>query len=269
MSTQPTNNTRKIIDKLSSISFFLSLVASKVQYIPAVTIATPFLNLITFGLSLIGYSMWYVASRFYPEQYPRDKEWYGFASFKEQNAYAAFLGIGAAVLSIVAISIPVWAIPAAWLFFSSNVVWAIGEYHKLKNPPADEEYSKSYQKSYLSYALAMTSVGLSTALSATAIFLFPLQTIPILAVSGLISIAMSLIAAEYWLNYNFEAHKKTPLPSYNKMSHGLGPTLEYSNTQSPEPYHSPRLGGKVNHSNSNKDEAKLEECDSPTCNLLW
>lgn len=272
MSTQTTtDNIRKTLDKISSLSFFFSLIASKIQYIPIVTIATPILNLLALSLTFLGYSLWFVASHFYPDHYPKYTEWYGFAPFKEQNTYAAFLGIGAALLSIIAITLPALAIPAAWLFFSSNIIWAIGEYHKLKNPPADESYSKSYQKSYLSYAIAMTSVGLTSAIAATIIFLFPIHTIPVLAVSSLMSIALSIVAAEHWFDYSFGTHKKTPVSevSHDKMAHGLGPAIENSESPSPAPYHSPRLLEKAKPSPSMEIEIELRERESPTCNLLW
>lgn len=264
MSTNSTNKIRKIIDKLSSISFFLSLVASKIQYIPIVNIAESFLNLLTLGLVLTGYSLWYVASHFYPDHNPEFSEWYGFTTFKHQNTLAASVGIIAAILSIVALTLPSLAVPATWLFFSSNIIWAVGEYHKLQNPPADETYSRSYQKSYLSYAIAMTSSGLVSALAATAILFFPIYTIPVIAVSSLMSIALSFIAAEYWLNYTFEKHPKTPIPSYGKMTNGLGPAVKCEDSPSPEPYHSAKLLARVPSTISVNPEIELAEQDSPT-----
>ncbi len=267
MST-PTNNKRKILDKVSSYSFLLGLVASKIQYLP-ITLATPFLNLISLCLYLSGYSLWFVASHFYPDHYPKFTEWYGFAQFKEQNSYAAFLGIAAALVSIAAIALPILAIPAVWMFFASNVLWTVGEYHKLKNPPPDENYSESYQKSYLSYALAMTAMGLVGALAATAIFFFPLLTIPALAISGLMSIALGVVAVEYWLDYTFGDHKKTPVSaaSYNKMTNGLGPSIELEEIASPAPYHNQKLLEKTKP--SHEHEIESTEIDSPTCNMPW
>lgn len=271
MSTNSTNRISKIVDKISSISFSLSLVASKIQYIPILNFAAPFLNILTLGLVFLGYSLWYVASHFYPDHRPKFSEWYGFAAFKEQNALAAFVGIAAAILSMIALAIPSIAIPAAWLFFSSNVIWAVGEYHKLQRPPADETYSRSYQKSYLSYAIAMTSSGLVSALAATAILFFPIYAIPVIAVSSLMNLGLSLVAAEYWLNYTFEKHPKTPAPSYGKMSSGLGPAVKYEDSTSPAPYHSARLLANTNvpSTPSESPEIELAEQDSPTHHVLW
>lgn len=264
MSTNSTNEIRKIIDKLSSISFFLSLVTSKIQYIPVVNIATPFLNLLTLCFVLTGYSLWYAASHFYPDHNPKFSEWYGFTTFKHQNTLAASVGVIAAILSIIALTLPSLAVPATWLFFSSNIIWAVGQYHKLQNPPANETYSRSYQKSYLSYAIAMTSSGLVSALAATAILFFPIYTIPVIAVSSLINLALSFIAAEYWLNYTFEKHPKTPVPSYDKMTNRLGPTVKYEDPPSHEPYHSAKLLARVPSTPSETPEIELTEQNSPT-----
>ena len=270
MSDQTTNNIKNALDKASGVSFFLSTLASKIQYLPLVTLTTPFLNLISLTFSLFGYSVWYVGSYFYPNQLPKNAKWYGFAPFKEQNTYAAFIGIGAAIISMIAIAIPIMAIPAAWLFFSSNVVWVIGEYHKLKHPPADENYSDSFQRSYLSYALSLTSVGLITALAATFVFIFPLQTIPILAIAGISSIALSLVAAEHWLNFNFSEHKKMPTKkaSYDKMSHGLGPSFELVELPSSVPYHGPKLREEHKPTIAPIEDDELIDQDSSTCNQL-
>lgn len=272
MSTQSPNKISKLIDKISSTAFTLSLFASKVQYVPAVNIAASFLNILSISLSLLGYSLWYVASYFYPDHPPKHTEWYGFAALKEQNAYAALIGMAAAVLSMIAITTPMLAIPAAWLFFTSNVIWATSEYHKLKNPPPSQEYSKSYQKSYLSYAIAITSSGLTNAVATTAILLFPLYTIPVFAITGLMNLSFNLIAIEYLLNNKFSPHPRTPVPSYKQMSSGLEGGLDHQEEALPAPYHGPSLLAKAQTIHNKDtvielDEIELSEQDSSSCHF--
>jgi NhaP-type Na+/H+ or K+/H+ antiporter len=252
----------KILDKLSSYAFALGLVASKIQYIP-INIATPFLNLTSLTLYLLGYFLWFLSSHFYPDHHPEYTEWYGFAQFKEQNIYAASLGILAALLSIAAIALPVLVIPAAWMFVCCNSIWTISEFHKLKNPLKAENYSESYQESYFSYALTMTMMGIIGALSTTLILLFPPITITILALSGIISVGLGIVAVEYWLDFTFGDHKKTQSmeTSYNKMTNKFGTSLQFEETPSQAPHQGKDLF------ESSKDEKALETCFAlPTCN---
>lgn len=218
----------------------MGLVASKIQYLPA-NIITPIFNIASVALYLLGYSLWLVNSYFYPNQTPKYNKWYGFAAFKEQNAHAAALGILATLTGVVAIALPVFALPAAWLFFTSNVIWCISEFHKLKNPPPDKEYSESYQKSYLSYAISMSSVSVVGALATTLMFLIPPLYLPVLVVSTLLSVALVATAIGYWLDYTFNQHKKTPITksSYESISEGLGDSLDLQESldNNFEPYH--------------------------------
>lgn len=238
-----TDDTKQTLNKLSSLSFFLSFLAAKIQYIPVVNMGAAFLNLFSFSFNLLAYSLWYVASYFYPEQYPRNKDWYSFASFKEQQSYAALLGIAAAILSIAALSNPILAIPAAWIFFTSSLYWVVSEYHKFNNPPPDKEYSESKQTSNLSYAVIVTTLSFVNAATSTLVLYFPLLVIPILAISGLINIGLSLVALEYFLDVNFSEHKKIPISdtSYHSMSNGLGSTMkpEHKNSIDLMPHQGP------------------------------
>ena len=230
-------------------------------------LATPFLNLTSLLLYLAGYTLWYVSSHLYPDHQPEYTEWYGFAQFKEQNTYAASLGILAALVSMAAIALPVLALPAAWLFFSGNAIWTIGEYHKLKNPLKDEHYSETYQRSYLSYALAMTTIGLIGALAATLIFIFPTISIPALALSGVLSLGLGLVALDFFLDFKFGDHKKTPgiKTSYDKMTNELGASLQLEDTPSPAPHQGKELF--VSIAPDKEDElTPLETCFAvPTC----
>lgn len=199
----------RAIDKLSGYTFFLGLITSKVQYFPP-TVITPFANILTLALYLLGYSLWFISSHFYPEQKRSYREWYGFAKFKEQHIYAAAIGISAAVISVTALALPALLIPAGWLFFISNTIWTISEYHKFKNPPrADPKYSRSHQTAYFSYAVTLTTMSFAAALAATLIFAFPPIGLTVLTVSAVVATGLTLLAAQYWLSSLFGNHKKS------------------------------------------------------------
>lgn len=257
----------KALDKITSYSFLSGLVASKIQYLPA-TILTPFLNIISISLYLLGYSLWFITSHFYPDHTPKHEEWYGFAAFKQQNTYAASLGIIAIITSIVALTLPVFALAAAWLFFASNAIWSIGEYHKLKSPPEDNDYSHTHQQSYFSYALSMTGVSLVGGLATTLMFCCPLFYFPILVVSSLISVALVTTAIGFWFDFTFNEHKKTPATknSYLAMANCLGSSLKLEESPSPEPYQGKDL---LQTTRISKKEIEMTAIHTPVNSLTY
>lgn len=229
------------VSKLSSASsyFFVSgFIIGKIQYFP-IPLVVSVTNLLSLACYFMGYGLWFVSSHFYPEHTPMDNEWYGFTQFKEQYLYAATLGIIATVMSACAIAFPVLAIPAAWLFVISNSIWAVGEYHKLQNPPTyDPKYSHSRQDTYLSYAITMTAIGTITALSVTLSFLFPAIMIPVVVISAITCLGLGVLAADYWLDCAFNDHK-AGFPtdhSYKQMQQSFGPTLNTQSQSSPAPH---------------------------------
>jgi hypothetical protein len=236
----------KTLDRLSGYSFFLGTLAAKMQYLPK-TVLSPILNLAALGLYLSGYTLWFIASRFYPEHFPKYTEWYGFAPTKEQSSYAAAVGISAVLISIAALALPVLIVPATWLFFASNLFWVISEYHKLNNPAPDEDFSQSYQESYLSYAITMSTMNLVGALTATLILIFPPLALPLLVASSLISVGLTITAIGYWLEFNYGEHEKTPVieTSHDKISQNLRPSLQVTDKPSLEPYHGKGLFQKT------------------------
>lgn len=248
--------------KISSLFFLLGFIVSKIQYLPIAIVSSVF-NIIALGCYFLAYGAWFVSSHFQPSQKNNDENWYGFVQFKEQFLYAATMGLVASLISISAIYFPILLVPASWLFFSSNIFWTIGEYNKLQNPPeSDENYSHSCQSSYLAYAITMTTTGLTTALSTTLIFIFPAITIPVIITATIISLGLGVLATEYWLDYTFGAHKKTPvLPdSYAHMCESLGPAKTQHPEQSPQPYHGNELL-KILRNNAAQHEKNKDEAD--------
>lgn len=211
--------------KLGDISgyFFLAgLTCSNIKYPPLALIFTT----LSLSFYFIAYTTWLAASYLYPDHTKHHQEWYGFAQFKQQHLLASMLGLAATALSVASIFFPILLIPTAWVFLASNALWATGEYHKLKNPlPEEENYSHSKQKAYTSYAVALTSITLTTAVSATLAFAFPPIGVPVLIIATILSIAFSALALESWLDATFGKHKLDK-NSYNKMGDSLGSSAE-------------------------------------------
>jgi len=255
-------STTSKLDKVSSFFFFSGSVFGKIKLLPIPVVSTAF-NIISLVFYMVGYGIWFIASHFHLSHTPNEDEWYGFAQFKEQYLYASILGLLATTLSIAAFFIPVLLIPAAWMFVASNFMWTSGEYNKLNNPPYDENYSHTYQETYTSYALTMTTISIVAALSTTAIFLFPPVTVPVLILSALIVLGLGALAAENWLDYTFGDHKPTPVvqTSHSQMNHSLGPRVSPKDTYSPAPYH----GHSLLRSSKDSQSLQLETDDTPLC----
>lgn len=228
------------IGKASSYFFFFGFVTGKLKYFPAAFVSS-ILNLTSILFYLTGYSIWFIACHFFPDAPPLSKEWYEFAQFKEQYIYAATLGITASIICIFAITAPMLLIPAAWLFFCSNIIWAVGEYNKLHNPPDnDDSYSHGYQQNYSTYAIIMSVITFIASTGTTLSLIFPPFCIPILTVSVLVCMGLGIVAGQYWFEANFGDHEKTTT-SHQQMNPSLGNTLKPQITHSPEPVHTKRL----------------------------
>ena len=255
-------STTSKLGKVSSFFFFSGFVCGKIKLLPIPVVSAAF-NIISLVFYMMGYGVWFIASHFYPSHTQTEEEWYGFAQFKEQYLFAATLGFLATALSIAGFFVPVLIIPAAWMFVASNFMWTSGEYHKLNNPPLDENYSHTYQKTYTSYALTMTTISIVAALSTTAIFLFPPVTVPVLILSAFIVVGLGALAAENWLDYTFGDRKPTPViqTSHSQMNHSLDPRVSLEDTYSPAPYH----GDDLLKSSEDSQSPLLETDDTPLC----
>lgn len=226
-----------LLNKASGFFFFAGFVTTKVLFLP-IAITPAIANVISLLFNSIGYAIWYLASHFYPEQKLKKNDWYSFAQSKEQHTFAAMLGLLATILSFAALSNPILFIPVAWLFLGSNLMWTLGEYHKLKNPPEDENYSSSYQNVYLAYALTITGITLIAAINTTLLILFPPLAMPILIATTIIMTGLSAVALELWLDYTCNSYPPKPKNnSYNQIDAHLGDRTKQSKDIDPEPYH--------------------------------
>lgn len=169
-----------LLNQLSGYLFSLGLVANMLGH------------LLFKPLYLAGNIIWYIALLFSKKQEPRKDRWFGFASFKEQFQMASVIGT---IATIISISIPALLVPAAWLFFASNIIWSIGEHHRKSKPPNDDEsYSSSKQDVYCLYTKIATCVSGITALSASIVLLFPPIAATVIMASSIIGITLTILA---------------------------------------------------------------------------
>lgn len=227
----------KHFDKASGIFFFSGFMLSKFQYLPF-PLASAIFRFTSLGSYLLAYGSWFLANLLHSGHQEREDKWYGFAKIKEQFLFSSLLGFIATILSVVAVVLPVLFPPAAWLFLLGNLIWAIGEYHKLNNPPADDaDFSQTRQQAYFAYAATTTAISLVTAVAATLMLIFPPAAIPITIFSLLICVGLGALALEHWMDSSFGAHEPSQAPSsHNKMAKELSPTLSAENIHSQAPY---------------------------------
>jgi glucan phosphoethanolaminetransferase (alkaline phosphatase superfamily) len=226
----------KKLEKASGLLFFAGFFLSKFQYVPFMELSAIF-RFVSLGMYLLAYGLWFTANLLHPDHKVHQNKWYGFAQIKEQFLFSSFIGLVATLLSVAAIALPVLLPPAAILFLIGNVLWTIGEYHKLKNPlHNDPQFSHTRQRDYLSYAMTTTTISLISAIAAILIFAFPPITIPVTIFSVLLCVGLGVFAFEFYLKSNFGEHKTTPVTnSYNQMTEDLGPSLAPKPNIAPAP----------------------------------
>lgn len=212
-----------LLSKVSGFFFTAGFILANIKYIiPLFVIPiTQFLSLIS---NAIAYALNLLGSYFRPE-YQAQEKWYGFDSFKNQFSYAALLGFYGAIINIGALYVPILIIPAAWLFFTGNLMTSISEFHKLKTPFFTEEnYSSLRQNKQVSHALILAATALVAALSTTLIFIFPMATAFILGGSTLLTLGLGALNVRYWLEINWSHFENTQslIESYDHITQELG-----------------------------------------------
>ncbi|TAL62338.1 MAG: hypothetical protein EPN84_06655 [Legionella sp.] len=213
----------KHLDNASSALFALGFTIAKIKHVPNIIFATA-IDLSALGIYSSAYLLWLVSSFIHPDRARLQKEWYGFAQFREQHLLSASLGLVACIMSIIAIYFPPLVVPTAWAFLISNIIWAISEYHKLNNPSLwDDNFSRRQQYSYVTYAMALTMISLVEALAETLALCFPEIALAIFLTSTILSIATGIYAVEYWVDANFRPDSPSTTPgSYSLLRSALG-----------------------------------------------
>lgn len=227
------------LHKTSGILFFLAFMLSTLQYIPNFYIAGIF-RMIPLLAYLVAYGVWFASNLLLKGHEKKPHAWYGFAQIQKQYLFSSIAGMAATILSIVGLFVPICFPIATAVFFLANALLAIGEYHKLNNPPNEKDFSYTKQKS-LVYLTGITAlISLVTCVSATLIFIFPTIAIPLTIFSLLISIGLGLWALEYRLDSIFGKHqlgkepREHPFESYiimNKQLKQYNPFLTCYNTK--------------------------------------
>ncbi|CEK10895.1 hypothetical protein [Legionella hackeliae] len=214
------------LDTASGVFFFLGFVVSQLQYSPFVLLAA-LANLGTLFFYSIGYGLWLIASQLYPE-YPRKQDcWYGFIEVKNQHRIAATLGTIAMLCCIAGIFLPVCLITAGWLFFASNLIWCIAEYHKQKIHPTHS----NAQSAYMKYAILSTLLALIPAAAATISMFFPPAALCAFIVSTSLGFSLGALSFYCWLEYTLDINEQ-PLPQSYKL---LSQHLEITHLPTPSP----------------------------------
>ncbi|KTD20801.1 Uncharacterised protein [Legionella lansingensis] len=210
------------LDTASSAFFSLGFVVAQLRYSPF-SLLSALSNIGALFFYSIGYGLWLLACQLYPN-YPRQKDhWYGFAEVKDQHIIAAVIGAAAIACCIVGILVPAALVPASWLFFLSNAVWCIAEYHKQKNPPKDDdEYSGTKQSAYVRCACVSTLMTLTPAIAATISLFFPPAALIAFIASTTLGGCLGSVAIYCWVEYNFNSTDIPHKESYEVFTETLG-----------------------------------------------
>jgi hypothetical protein len=188
------------LDEISGRLFLLGFITTKLKNIPIVFLAVA-LNIISLTSYLIGYAAWTIATFFYPNHPHKQGHWYSFAQFKDQFKIAALLGT---IASAMCIMTPTLAVPIAWLYMMSNLIWIFGEYHKKEHPnPNDLLYSDAKQTIYLKFASLVTCGSTFAAIVTTTLILIPEAAFFLIPFSTAIGSLITLGALYYWGKYAF------------------------------------------------------------------
>lgn len=207
------NPTAAKFDKISGQLFLLGLAAAKLKNIP-IRIVSAILTVLSLVCYLIGYSVWLLATLFYPNFPRKEFSWYSFASIKEQYQISSILGLVATILCII---YPSLLLPATWIFTASNLVWSIAEYHKLQNPPDYiDNFSKHRQSAYLTYTQLITFISALTAGGISLALIVPNCAASVLLASTIVGNGLTLVAF-YYLKKSWDE----PPPDQVQVSHSV------------------------------------------------
>ncbi|KTD09546.1 hypothetical protein [Legionella jamestowniensis] len=204
------------LDTASGVFFFLGFVVSQLQHSPFVFLAA-LSNLGALFFYSIGYALWLAACQLYPD-YPQQKNhWYGFIEVKNQHRIAAILGALAILCCVGGIFMPALLVPASWLFFGSNLIWCIAEYHKQKI----NQKSSHTDTAYMQYAMISTVMTLVPAIGATVSLFFPPAALVTFIISTTLGISLGSLSLYCWLDYTLGREYNAKSESYQQLTESL------------------------------------------------
>ncbi|WED44135.1 hypothetical protein [Legionella cardiaca] len=231
--------TAERLDHASSFFFFLGFVVSQLQHSPFALLAA-LANIGALFCYSIGYGLWLCACQMYPNYPCQTDRWYGFTEIKNQHRVAAATGAIAMLCCVAGIFIPPFLVAASWLFFISNFIWSIAEYHKQRVSKMDSNHSP-IQESYIQYTILSTLMTLAPAVSATISLFFPPATLLAFVISSTLVLSLGSIALYCWLDHTLVANENDSKESYKVLEQhfSLTPTPSVSNTLCDEIAESP------------------------------
>jgi hypothetical protein len=181
----------KHLDYISGVVFFGAFLISKPQYLPHPLISS-ISKLVGLCGYLIGYFLWFLSTLCYEHHDRLENKWYGFAEFKDQFQVTSIIGLVATILCLV---FPIFILPATCLFAISNILWLIGEHHRNNTPNLPGEPLSSAAKNYyFNYVRLITTASVIAAVGMTIAFFCPVIALPVMAVTTILGIGLSLIA---------------------------------------------------------------------------
>lgn len=169
------NPSEKLLDNLSRFFFLFGFITTAIFYVTPSSTSMIF-RILSIGGNYGGYLFWLTSASISVDQPRPANKWYAFASIKNQHRFTAILGGIATTLAIIGIFFPIVLIVSFWLFSLSNLLWTIVTYHQKKHPAQnDPAYTAEHAQHYFRYVLLNTCASITTALTATLVFCFPVS----------------------------------------------------------------------------------------------
>lgn len=112
---------------------------------------------------------------------------------------------------------PALLVPASWLFFGSNLIWCIAEYHKQKI----NQKSSHTDTAYMQYAMISTVMTLVPAIGATVSLFFPPAALVTFIISTTLGISLGSLSLYCWLDYTLGREYNAKSESYQQLTESL------------------------------------------------
>lgn len=191
----------QFLAQLGDNLFFTGFIISKSTLVP-IALASLILNIISLAIYAVAYLVWFLSS-YASHNNSNYRELPAYKQFKKhvvQYIFSSTTGVVATILSVIAIFFPIVAIPAAALFFISNLCWVVGEYYRLKlsGKSADYAINPKAQQAYFQYAVTATIVSILTLTSVVLCVAFPPLTLAITTATIIIGGVLGCFALIRW-----------------------------------------------------------------------
>lgn len=190
------------IDIASATFFVIAFMFAKSQFLLPSFLAM-ISNLISLSLYFIGYILWSIAALCFPQNKAPKKPLLGIQDFKQPYLAASLLGFLATVCCVLALSAPIFLLPAAWIYFLSNCLWCLAELHKMIHPPFwTAENPPQKQQYHFIYTSLICFLSFLSAVATTLTFCIPAATMSLFIASVVIGAVLGFVALSFWFAYS-------------------------------------------------------------------